>query len=148
MPPGIHGGNFDNKELIAGTSVFLPIHVRGALVSIGDGHAAQGDGEVDGTGLETDLSGEFRFIVWKNRHLRWPRAETPTHRIIMGFDRDLATALKAATSLTIDVLVEEYSISREEAYMLASVAVDFRITQVVDGVQGVHAMIPKTLVKK
>jgi acetamidase/formamidase len=146
-PPGVHAGNLDNKELVAGTSLFIPVHVKGALFAIGDGHAAQGDGEVCITGLETSLAGTLQFVVHKGMKLKWPRAETPTHHIVMGLDKDLTEAMKLASREAIDFLVVEKKLSREDAYMLASVAVDFRLTQVVDGVKGIHGMIPKSLFK-
>jgi acetamidase/formamidase len=146
-PPGIHAGNLDNKELVAGTTLFIPVHARGALFSVGDGHAAQGDGEVCITGLETSLTGSLEFIVRKDMKLKWPRAETPTHYLVMGLDKDLTEAAKLATREAIDFLSTEKKLSREEAYMLASVAANFRITQVVDGTKGVHGMIPKEIFK-
>jgi acetamidase/formamidase len=147
-PPGIHAGNLDNKELVAGTTLFIPVHVRGALFEVGDGHAGQGNGEVDITALETSLVGTFQFIVRKDMKLRWPRAETPTHFIAMGIDKDLTEATKIAVREAIDFLVTEKQLSRDDAYMLSSVAVDFDITQLVDGTKGVHAMIPKAIFKK
>lgn len=146
-PPGVHAGNLDNKELVAGTSLFIPVHVRGALFAVGDGHAAQGDGEVCITGLETSLTGTLEFIVRKDLPLKWPRAETPTHYIVMGLDKDLTEAAKLATREAIDFLTTQKKLNREDAYMLASVGVDFRITQVVDGTKGVHGMIPKAIFK-
>jgi acetamidase/formamidase len=147
-PPGVHAGNLDNKELVAGTTLFIPIHVPGALFSIGDGHAAQGDGEVNLTALETSLTGKLRFIVRKDLHLQWPRAETPTHFIAMGLDRDLTLATRLAVREAIDFLATEKKLSKDDAYMLASVAVDLHITQLVDGTKGVHAMIPKAIFTK
>ncbi len=144
-PPGIHAGNLDNKELVAGTTLFIPVHARGALFQVGDGHAAQGNGEVCITALETSLVGTLQLIVRKDLKLRWPRAETPTAFITMGIDEDLTTATKIAVREMIDFLVTEKKLSREEAYMLASVAADFSITQLVDGTKGVHGMIPKTI---
>ncbi len=147
-PPGIHAGNLDNKELVAGTTLFIPVHVPGALFEVGDGHAAQGDGEVDITALETSLSGSLQFVVRKDLYLKWPRAETPTHFIAMGIDKDLDEAMKIAVRESIDLLVQEKKLSREDAYMLSSTAVDFHVTQVVDGTKGVHAMVPKSIFKK
>jgi acetamidase/formamidase len=147
-PPGVHAGNLDNKDLVAGTTLFIPVHVRGALFSAGDGHAAQGNGEVDITALETSLVGTFQFVIRKDLKLRWPRAETPTHYISMGLDRDLTQATKIAVREAIDFLVTEKQLSPDDAYMLASVAVDFNITQLVDGTKGVHGMIPKEIFKK
>jgi acetamidase/formamidase len=146
-PPGVHAGNLDNKELVAGTSLFIPVHTKGALFSVGDGHAAQGDGEVCITGLETSLTGTLEFIVRKDLKLKWPRAETPSHYIVMGLDKDLTEAAKLATREAIDFLSAQKKLSRDDAYMLASVGVNFRITQVVDGVKGVHGMIPKEIFK-
>ncbi|MEJ7810825.1 MAG: acetamidase/formamidase family protein [Gemmatimonadaceae bacterium] len=144
-PPGIHAGNLDNKELVAGTTLFIPVHVRGALFEVGDGHAGQGNGEVDITGLETSLTGRLRFIVRKDLHLTWPRAETPTHYIAMGIDKDLTAATKIAVRQAIEFLVTAKGLTRDDAYMLTSVAGDVTITQLVDGTMGVHVMIPKRI---
>ena len=147
-PPGIHAGNLDNKELVAGTTLFIPVHARGALFEVGDGHAGMGNGEVDITAMETSLTGVFQFILRKDMHLKWPRAETPTYWITMGLDPDLTEATRIAVHETLDLLVNEKKLSRAEAYMLASVAVDFEITQLVDGTKGVHGMIPKSIFTK
>ncbi len=146
-PPWIHGGNMDNKELVAGTAVFLPVHARGALFFIGDGHAGQGNGEVDITALETSLAGTLQFIVRKDVKVKYPRAETPTHYISMGFHEDLNEATKMAIREMIDFLVTQKHLSREDAYMLTSVAGDVDITQLVDGNKGVHVMMPKAIFK-
>ena len=147
-PPWIHAGNLDNKELVAGTTLYIPVHAKGALFQAGDGHAGQGDGEVDITAMETALTGTFELVVRKDMHLKWPRAETPTHYITMGIHEDLTEAAKMAVREAIDFLVEQKHLTREEAYMLASTAVDFCITQAVDGNKGVHAMIPKAIFVK
>ncbi len=144
-PPGIHAGNMDNKELVAGTTLFIPVHAPGALFEVGDGHAAMGNGEVDITALETSLTGTFQFVVRKDMKLKWPRAETPTHYITMGLDPDLTEATKIAVRETLDFLVTEKKMTREDAYMFTSVAIDFAITQLVDGTKGVHGMIAKSL---
>jgi acetamidase/formamidase len=144
-PPFAHAGNMDNKELVAGTTLYIPVAAKGALFQAGDGHAAQGNGEVDITALETYLSGTFRFVVHKDRHLIWPRAETPTHYISMGFSKDLKEATTLALRDMIAFLVDEKKLSRDDAYMLSSVAVDMEITQLVDGNVGVHAMLPKKI---
>ncbi len=144
-PPGMHAGNLDNHELVAGTTLYIPVQATGALFQVGDGHAAQGDGEVDQTGLETSLIGEFRFTVRKDMKLTWPRAETPTHYIAMGIDADLNKAVKIAVDEVVDFLMAERHLSRADAYMLASVAVDLHITQLVDKNKGVHAMIAKKI---
>jgi acetamidase/formamidase len=146
-PPGTHAGNLDNKDLVAGTTLFIPVHIAGALFEVGDGHAGQGNGEVDTTALETSLVGTFEFRVRKDLHLKAPRGETPTHFISMGLNPDLTEALKMAVREAIDFLVTEKHLSREDAYMLCSVGVDFNVTQAVDGTKGVHAMIPKNIFK-
>jgi acetamidase/formamidase len=148
VPPGIHAGNLDNKELVAGTTLFIPVHAKGALFAVGDGHAAQGNGEIDLTALETSLIGTLQFVVRKDLRLRWPRAETPTHFIVMGLDKDLNQAMKLAGREAIEFLTTEKQLSPDQAYALASVAVDFSVTQVVDGTKGVHGMIPKEIFKK
>ena len=144
-PPWIHAGNLDNKELVAGTTLFIPVHAKGALFLAGDGHAGQGNGEVDITAMETSLIGTFQLIVRKDMHLKWPRAETPTHYITMGLHEDLNEATKAALREMIDFLVTVKHLTRDDAYQLSSVAADLDITQLVDGNKGVHAMIPKSI---
>jgi acetamidase/formamidase len=141
----MHAGNLDNKELIAGTTLYIPIHARGALFEVGDGHAGQGNGEVDITAMETALTGTFRFVVRKDLHLKWPRAETPTHYIVMGMEEELVVAAKQAVREMIDFLVNQKGLGREDAYMLTSIAADFSITQLVDGKKGVHGMIAKSI---
>ncbi len=147
-PPWIHAGNMDNKELVAGTTLYIPVHQPGALFEVGDGHAGMGNGEVDVTAMETSLTGVFQFIVHKNVSLRWPRAETPASYITMGFNEDLQKATDLAVREMLDFLIEEKHLSRDDAYMLASVAVDFDITQLVDGKKGVHAICPKAIFTK
>ena len=144
-PPWIHAGNLDNRELVAGTTLYVPVHARGALFEVGDGHAAQGNGEVDITALETPLNGTFEFHVRKGHPLRWPRAETPTHFLAMGLHQDLTEAARLAVREMIDFLQTEKGLSRDDAYMLTSVAVDLSITQLVDGNLGVHAACPKSI---
>jgi acetamidase/formamidase len=144
-PPWIMAGNLDNKDLVAGTTLYIPVHAPGALFEVGDGHAGQGDGEVDITALETSLVGTFQFIVRKDMHLKWPRAETPTHYITMGLNDDLNACATLAVREMIDFLVTEKHLSRDDAYMLASVAADLHITELVDGNKGVHMMIPKSI---
>ncbi|HEX5280736.1 MAG TPA: acetamidase/formamidase family protein [Micropepsaceae bacterium] len=145
-PPGVHAGNMDNKELGAGSTLYLPVHVPGALFSAGDGHGAQGDGEVDLSAIETNLRGRFQFVVRKDIKLIWPRAETPTHWIVMGLNPNLDDAMKIAVRETISFITQRFpKLSREEAYEIASVAVDYHVTQVVDGTVGVHGMIPKAI---
>lgn len=144
-PPFAHAGNMDNKELVAGTTLYIPVAAKGALFEAGDGHAAQGNGEVDITALETYLTGTFRFVVHKKQTLKWPRAETPDYYITMGFSPDLKEATEHALRDMIDFLVETKGMKPEDAYMLSSVAVDLDITQLVDGNVGVHAMCPKKI---
>jgi acetamidase/formamidase len=147
-PPNIFGGNLDNRELGAGSTLFLPVHVPGALLSFGDGHAAQGHGEVCLSAIETSLRGEVQIVLHKGRRLRWPRAETATHYITMGLAADLDDATKIATREMLDLLVENKGLSRDDAYMLASAAMDLIVTQVVDGTKGIHAMMPKAIFQK
>jgi acetamidase/formamidase len=145
-PPGVHTGNIDNKDVAAGTTLYMPVYAPGALFSTGDAHAAQGQGEVDLTAIETGLRGKFQFIVRKDLKLTWPRAETPTHWIVMGLHSNLEEAMKMAVRETILFITQRFpKLSREEAYMIASVAVDYHVTQVVDGSKGIHGMIPKAI---
>jgi acetamidase/formamidase len=144
-PPWFHAGNLDNKEFVAGTTLYIPVHARGALFEVGDGHAAQGNGEVDITALETSLTGVFQFVVRKDLHLRWPRGETTTHYITMGLHEDLREATKIAVLEMIDFLVNQKRLTRDDAYMLTSAAADLSITQLVDGNKGVHAMVAKSI---
>jgi acetamidase/formamidase len=146
-PPGFHGGNLDNKELTCGSKIFIPVHTKGALLSIGDGHALQGDGEVSGTAVETSLCGLIKIKVRKDMEIKWPIAETPTHIVTMGFHQDLNKAMKIALWNTIDYLTETQNLEEDEAYVLSSIIVDFHITQTVNGVKGVHGLLPKTLLK-
>jgi len=146
-PPWINAGNLDNKDLVEGSSLFIPVFVKGALFEIGDGHAAQGNGEVDITAIETSLIGKLRFTVHKGRSLKWPRAETATHVITMGCDRDLNAATHIAVREMIAYLMQEKGMSQADAYMLCSVAVDVNITELVDGNVGVHCLLPKGVFK-
>ena len=135
----------DNKELVTGTTLYIPVWTKGALLEVGDGHAGQGNGEVDITALETSLVGRLQLVVRKDMHLTWPRGETPTHYIAMGVDKDLTQATKLAVRQAIELLMQVKGMSREEAYQLVSVAGDVDITQLVDGPMGVHVMIPKAI---
>jgi acetamidase/formamidase len=147
-PPDIHAGNLDNKELVAGTTLLIPVYVAGALFEIGDGHAAQGDGEVDQTAIETSLRGRVQLTVRKGMRLTWPRAETPTHYISMGTDVDLTKATRIAIQEMIDFLVATKGLDKHSAYQLTSIAGDVAITQLVDGTMGVHVKLPKGIFKK
>jgi acetamidase/formamidase len=144
-PPWVMAGNLDNKDLVAGSTLYIPVHAPGALFEVGDGHAGQGDGEVDITALETSLVGTFQFVVRKDMHLKWPRAETPTHYITMGLNDDLNACATLAVREMIDFLVSEKHLSPDDAYMLASSAADLHITELVDGNKGVHMMLPKAI---
>jgi acetamidase/formamidase len=143
-PPGRHAGNLDNRELVAGTTLYIPVFVKGALLEVGDGHAAQGDGEVDQTAIETNLRGRIQVIVRKDMKLEWPRGETPTHWITMGTDTSLTVATKTAIKEMVKFLQETKGITQTQAYQAASMAADLHITQLVDGNVGVHMMIAKS----
>ncbi len=147
-PPGYYAGNMDNKELVAGTTLYIPVQRPQALLNIGDGHLAMGDGEVDVTAVESSLTGVLRLTVRKDMHLLYPRAETATHIIAMGFHENLDEAARRAGREMLDYLVTTKGLSRDDAYMLMSVAIDMHVTQVVDGVKGVHMMMPKSLFTK
>ncbi|HEX6964168.1 MAG TPA: acetamidase/formamidase family protein [Gemmatimonadaceae bacterium] len=144
-PPSIHAGNMDNKELVAGTTLYIPVWAPGALLEIGDGHAAQGDGEVDQTAIETSLTGRLQLIVRKDMHLAWPMAETPTDYIVMGMDKDLTKATQICVQQMVNFLMMKKHLPRVEAYRLASMAGNLRITELVDGNVGVHMMIAKSV---
>jgi acetamidase/formamidase len=183
-PPWVHGGNMDNKDLVAGATVYYPVWAPGALFEAGDGHAGQGNGEVDITALETFLTGTFQFIVHKGSalaaplpalpptqassaaaaavtpansprsSLRWPRAETPTHYIAMGFDKDLKTATEIAVRNMIAFLSDPAQaaahpafapLTLDDAYALVSTACDVNISELVDTNDGVHVLCPKAL---
>src|SRR5262249_48911782 len=147
-PPWIMAGNMDNKDLVAGSTLYIPVHVPGALFEVGDGHAGQGDGEVDITALETSLIGTLQFIVRKDLKINYPRAENPKHYINMGFDDDLNEATRNADRQMIEFLVQEKHLSRDDAYMLTSVAADVDISELVDRNKGVHVMMPKAIFLK
>ncbi|BDI15276.1 hypothetical protein ANSO36C_10780 [Nostoc cf. commune SO-36] len=149
VPPGSYGGNIDNRELQAGSRLFLPIFVPGALFSIGDGHSAQGDGEVNVTAIETSMNGRITLKLRKDLQLTTPIAETPTHIITMGFAQTLDEALELALKNMIDFLERFMNLSPENAYVLCSLTVNFHITQVVNSPQkGVHGMLPKSIFDK
>lgn len=144
-PPGTFGGNLDCKELIAGSTLYLPVYQKGALFYTGDSHAAQGDGEITINAVETANVCTLQFILHKGKKLSAPRAETPTHFLTFGLDPDLDAAMRMAMIQTVDFLKEYRKYDFFEAYALASIGIDFRVTQVVDGTLGIHAMIPKKL---
>ena len=145
-PPGRHAGNTDNREFVAGSTLYIPVFAKGALLEIGDGHAAQGDGEVDQTAIETSLRGRIQLTVRKDMKLKWPRAETATDYISMGTDPDLAVATKTAIQEMVDFLVSEKKLTRHQAYQLVSIAGNVAITQLVDKPNvGVHVKLPKSI---
>lgn len=148
--PRAHGGNLDNKELGEGATLFLPVHVKGAMFSAGDGHGVQGDGEVCINALEMCLTGHFRLTVEKGGGprdpvLRFPRAETRTHYISMGMHEDLDLAMKQALREMIGFIVARTNLSAADAYQICSLAVDFHVTQTVNGEKGVHGLLRKGL---
>ncbi|MBD2014430.1 acetamidase/formamidase family protein [Microcoleus sp. FACHB-53] len=149
VPPGVYGGNIDNRELRAGSSIFLPIFVPGALFSIGDGHAAQGDGEINVTAIETSMNGTIQIRLRKDLQLSAPLAETPTDIITLGFGETLDQAFECALQQMMTFLEHFAGLSAEEAYVLCSLAVNFHITQVVNRPhKGVHGMLPKSILPK
>jgi acetamidase/formamidase len=143
-PPGRHAGNMDNRELVVGSTLYIPVFAKGALFEIGDGHGAQGDGEVDQTGLETSLRGRLQLTVRKGMKLTWPRAETATDYISMASDEDLKVATATAIQEMVDFLAATKGLTKHEAYQLVSVAGNVAMTQLVDKpVYGVHVKMPK-----
>ena len=145
-PPGRHAGNLDNRERVAGTTLYIPIFARGALFEIGDGHAAQGDGEVDQTAIETSLRGRLQLTVRKDMKLTWPRAETATDYISMATDPDLTVATKTAIQEMIDFVATQRKLSKHQAYQLVSLAGNVAVTQLVDKPNyGVHVRMPKSI---
>lgn len=141
--PRDHGGNMDNKELVAGTTVYFPVFNEGAMFSAGDGHGVQGDGEVCLTAVEAALNGRFKLTVRKDLAFPLPRAETEDWIMTMGFHEDLDDAVKIALRAMIDWIVDLKGLTREEAYLLCSLAADLRVTQTVDVNKGIHCMLPK-----
>jgi acetamidase/formamidase len=148
-PPGRHAGNLDNRELVAGSTLYIPVFVPGALFEIGDGHAAQGDGEVDQTAIETSLRGRVQLTVRKGMTLTWPRAETATDYISMASDPDLKTATSLAIQEMVDFLAATKGLTKHQAYQLVSIAGHVAITQLVDKpVMGVHVKLPKAIFRR
>ncbi len=143
LPPRQNGGNLDNKELVAGTTLYLPIFVADALFSVGDGHGAQGDGEVSVNAVETGLTGTFRLTLRDDMRLEWPLAETPTHMLTMAFDPDLDDCTVIALRQMLELICARAGLDHYQAYTLASLAADLRVTQVVNGNKGIHVMLDK-----
>lgn len=142
-PPASFGGNIDCKELVRGSSLFLPVSVEGALLSLGDGHALQGDGESSGTAIECPMDMvDITLILHEDMQLSMPRAHTPAGWITFGFHEDLNEAAAVALAEMVSYMEQFYGISRTEATALSSVAVDLHVTQVVNDVKGVHAILP------
>ena len=148
VPIGCAGAafNMDNKELIAGTTLYLPIFVDGANFSAGDGHGCQGDGEVCVTAIETALEGTFRLTVRDDMSITLPYAENETHIITMAFDEDLDDAAKEALRQMIGLITQRTNLSKAQAYSLCSLTADLRVTQIVNGNKGIHAIIPKSVI--
>ena len=144
IQPRAHGGNLDNKELIPGATLYLPVHVEGGRLSVGDGHGVQGDGEVCTTAIETALEGTLEIILRTDLDLKYPQAETPTHIVTMGMDPDLDDAAQAALRRMIDYVTAHSTLSRQQAFMLMSLAADVRVTQLVNEHKGIHVMLPKS----
>jgi acetamidase/formamidase len=145
VQPREHGGNLDNKEIGEGSTLFLPVWAHGALFSAGDGHGVQGDGEVCINALETCLTGTFTLTLHKRAGLAMPRGETATHYISMGLNEDLDLAMKQALREMIAFICQRSNLSRQEAYQFCSLAVDFHVTQTVNGEKGVHGLLKKGL---
>ncbi|XWW46509.1 acetamidase/formamidase family protein [Fibrella sp. USSR17] len=148
IPPAFFGGNLDIKHLTKHSTLHLPVSVPGGLFTTGDGHAAQGNGEVSGVAIETAVNLTAQFIVHKNSGLKMPRAETPTHFIAVGLDKDLDKAMKQALAEAVQFVQTELGFTFNQALSIASTGVDLEISQVVDQVLGVHAMIPKAIFPK
>jgi acetamidase/formamidase len=144
-PPGAYGGNMDFRDLKAGSTLYLPVFHRGALFYVGDPHGTQGDGEVSGNAIEQSLTGVFRFTVLKGKTLSGPRAEDATHYYVMGIDLDLDRAMRKSVAGTVDFLVKEKGLTPAKALSLCSIAIDFRIAEVVDTTQVVVGSVPKAL---
>ncbi|MEI8146022.1 MAG: acetamidase/formamidase family protein [Alphaproteobacteria bacterium] len=148
LPPRRNGGNLDNKELGAGSTLYLPVFVDGANFSVGDAHGAQGDGEVCITAVETGLIGRFKLTARNDMSLTWPMAETPTRIMTMAFDPDLDAAVQIALRSMIDLVTARAGIDRDQAFALLSLAADVRVTQVVNGNKGIHVMLDKRYFEK
>lgn len=146
MPPWTFGGNMDNKELVAGTTLYLPVWMPGGLFSPGDAHGVQGNGEVSVTAIETSMrSARLEFHIRQDMPLQRPMAETPTHWLTMGFDPDLDEAAKIALRDMIAFISRRWGLSHQDAYSLCSISADLEVTQVVDGNRGIHVMLPKAI---
>jgi acetamidase/formamidase len=146
-PPAEWGGNIDFRHMIAGSTLYLPVFNDGALFYTGDGHASQGDGEVDGAAIEISLAPTFQFHLHKGvgGKMKWPRAEDAEHHYVMGMDEDLDIALKEAVREAVEFLQREARVTAAQAYALCSFKVDFRIGEAVNQTKMVYGVIPKGL---
>jgi acetamidase/formamidase len=144
IQPRAHGGNLDNTLLVPGSTLFLPVHVEGANFSVGDGHGAQGDGEVCVTAIETALTGTFEVHVRRDLPVDYPAAETPTHLVTMGMDPDLDTAARDALRRMLARVQQETGLSKNRAWMLMSLVADVRVTQLVNEHKGIHVTMPRS----
>jgi acetamidase/formamidase len=149
-PPGKWGGNLDFKQLVSGATLYLPVFNTGALFYTGDGHAAQGDGEVAGNAIEISLAPTLQFVLHKGagKAMKWPRAEDAAHHYVMGLDNDLDLALKNAVQEAVDFLQREWHLTAAHAYAVASLNIDFRIGEAVNLVKMVYGTIPKKLLRR
>jgi acetamidase/formamidase len=147
VPPGIYGGNIDIKHIGEGTSLYLPVQVPGALFYAGDPHCAQGNGEVALTAIECSLTPTFELVVHKDMKLNTPMAETPEAWLAIGLDKDLDEAMKKSVRESLRIMEEKYGLTKQDALLLGSAAIDFEVSQVVDIVKGIHGVISKTLLK-
>ncbi len=145
IPPGLHGGNIDNWRIGAGATMYYPVQVEGGLFSIGDPHVSQGDGELSGTAIESSLNVLFQIVLRKDFTVPSPLLETPNYWIVHGFNEDLNVAMREASLGMLGLLTDHVGLSRNDAYSLMSVATDFAVTQVVDGRQGVHVRVPRSI---
>lgn len=145
IPPGVHGGNIDNWRIGAGSTVFYPVQVDGGLFSVGDPHISQGDGELSGTAIEASLDVMMQITLRKDFFFPTPLIETPHEWMVHGFDEDLDVAMRSASLEMLRLLTDLKGTSKDDAYSLMSVAADFTVTQVVDGKQGIHVRIPRSI---
>jgi acetamidase/formamidase len=148
IPPGAHGGNIDNWRIGAGATMYYPVQVEGGLFSIGDPHVSQGDGEISGTAIEASLGVLMQIILRKDFEVSGPLLETPKYWIVHGFNEDLNLAMREASLNMLGLLHEHVGLSKDDSYSLMSVAADFAVTQVVDGRQGCHVRIPRSIFPK
>jgi Predicted acetamidase/formamidase len=145
VPPGVFGGNVDNRHFTVGTSMYYPVQVEGGLFTAGDSHIAEGDGEISGTAIEAHVDAVVQFFVRDDLDITTPVLETNDHWMIHGFDEDLDEATRNAAIETVDFLQNNKGLSETESYSLLSVAGDFQSTQVVNGVKGMHCKVPKDI---